>query len=85
MGQISQHIQPIKEVIWRNFVANPRELETNLEWFEKQISVKNLPSNAYFEKYLVVSLYTSRIKELIGQDNEAFLEPKTLFMYPCKE
>lgn len=83
------YLSGARDAVWRNFMAKPRELEDDLEWLQKQIAVKGLPCKAFFEKYLIVGVDNHRIRELIDaydpQDIcEAFLQPKTLFVYPQK-
>ena len=82
-AHLNSHIRALSDVVWRNFVAKPRELETDLLWLEKQISVKGLNSRAYFEKYIVASVNPAKIKELVAAGTDhATLQPQTLFAFP---
>ena len=82
-------IRSLTDVVWRNVnnvFAKQWDLQTDLEWFEKQISVKGISSSSYFEKYIIVSVDTAKLKEFVatGTGFEQNLQPKTLFSFPHK-
>jgi hypothetical protein len=53
-------------MVTKTFMPNPRDMERDLLWFEKQISAKGIQSKAYFEKYLVVGADSERIREMLN-------------------